>query len=91
MLLVVLLYLGRRVINLVADGDVATVRQARKIPTIKIVSFDWLEDSLMTKRRRNERAYLMGPLATTAAEAKVRKKMTRRKNIAKSGMPLQRC
>ena len=66
-----------------ADSEIDTVREARKIPGIKIVSFDWLEDSLMTKRARNERPYLMGPMANTAKETKTQKKIIRKKNITK--------
>lgn len=59
------------------------VQQARKLKTIKIVSFDWLEDSLMWMRPKNEREYLMAPRVKMAVETKAKKKAVRKDNIAK--------
>ncbi|PYH98586.1 hypothetical protein BO71DRAFT_426032 [Aspergillus ellipticus CBS 707.79] len=36
-------------------GDVETVRKAKRLKSIKIVSYDWLEDSLLSKNRRPKR------------------------------------
>ena len=36
------------------------VKAACQLKTVKIVSFDWLEDSLIKMYPRNEREYLMG-------------------------------
>jgi len=64
----------------------ATVKLARKLKTVKIVSFDWLEDSLMKQSPKNVREYLMAPISKAKAETKARKKATRKKNIAKGSM-----
>ncbi|KAL6715479.1 hypothetical protein ACLMJK_006440 [Lecanora helva] len=71
--------------------NVTMVQQARRLRSVKIVSFDWLEDSLMSRMRRNEREYLMGPHAKLAALAKAKKKKTRRKNIAKGMEIFEKC
>ncbi|KAL9129242.1 MAG: hypothetical protein Q9217_002254 [Psora testacea] len=64
---------------------VPKVKQALKLKTVKIVKFDWLEDSLLSKppRVRNEREYLMGTIIGTARESKTRKKAARKHNIKK--------
>lgn len=67
-------------------SNYAIVHQARKLKTVKIVSFDWLEDSLMKGMAENEREYLMGPRTRLAVDNKAKKKATRRKNIAKGSM-----
>jgi hypothetical protein len=54
--------------------------------TVKIVSFDWLEDSLMKQSPKNARDYLMVPMTKVKAETKAKKKMLRKKNIAKGSM-----
>ncbi|GKZ36265.1 hypothetical protein AbraIFM66950_007265 [Aspergillus brasiliensis] len=36
-------------------NDVEAVREAKRLRTIKIVSYDWLEDSLLSKNRRPKR------------------------------------
>lgn len=53
------------------------------IPTIKIVSFDWFEDSLMLGKRIPEDLYLMGPRARYEAQARTSKRKTRKQNIKK--------
>lgn len=63
-----------------------TVKQARKLKTVKIVSFDWLEDSLMKQRPKNVREYLMAPITKAKVETKVKKKILRKKNIAKGSV-----
>lgn len=60
-----------------------TVQQARKLNTVKIVSFDWLEDSLMKQTAKSTGGYLMSPRTKAAAEIKAKKKVVRKKNIAK--------
>ncbi|GKZ26182.1 hypothetical protein AbraIFM66951_010054 [Aspergillus brasiliensis] len=44
--------------------DVEAVREAKRLRTIKIVSYDWLEDSLLSKNRRPKREteYLLANL-----------------------------
>ena len=59
------------------------VQQAQRLRTVKIVSFDWLEDSLMKRMPKNEREYLMGPRMQMEAEARAKKRYVRKKNIAK--------
>jgi len=50
---------------------------------VKIVSFDWLEDSLIAMRVKNEREYLMGIRVKAAAQTKEKKKMLRKGNVKK--------
>ena len=59
------------------------VKRAILIKTIYIVSFDWLEDSLMKGRPRNERDYLISPRVKTEAATKARRKLVRKQNIKK--------
>ena len=59
------------------------VKQAYFLKTIHIVSFDWLEDSLMKGRPRDERDYLMAPRVKVEATTKAKKKKARRENIKK--------
>lgn len=59
------------------------VRKARKIRAIKIISWDWLEDTLMKGRPVQEFEYLMGPLVKCATETKEKKKAVRKENIKK--------
>ncbi|KAL9633021.1 MAG: hypothetical protein Q9164_004947 [Protoblastenia rupestris] len=82
--------ISRKVTHLVCSKEnyrkaVATVKQAIELKTVKIVSFDWLEDSLLSKppRVRNEREYLMTSIIRTTAETKERKKLVRKQNITK--------
>ncbi|KAL2056068.1 hypothetical protein ABVK25_003711 [Lepraria finkii] len=65
--------------------DVLMVHQASALKTIKIVSFDWLEDSLMSKTQspKSEGAYLIGPRVKKEAATKARKKIVRKGNIQK--------
>ncbi|KAK4693793.1 hypothetical protein P7C71_g3669, partial [Lecanoromycetidae sp. Uapishka_2] len=52
--------------------DVAMVDKARALKTVKIVSFDWLEDSLMKMVPLSDRNYLMGPKMRTTAVKKAK-------------------
>jgi hypothetical protein len=56
------------------------VRAALKLKSVKVVTYDWLEDCLMNKRRRNERPYL---LTKVEADKRMRKKQEVRR--AKAG------
>ena len=53
------------------------------MPTIKIVTFDWFEDSLMLGKRIPEDLYLMGPRVRREAQARTSKRKTRKQNIKK--------
>lgn len=64
------------------------VKQARKIKKLKIVSFDWLEDSLMNQSPKREGKYLMKGRIKEAAKAKAKKSMTRKQNIKQGGKGL---
>ena len=59
------------------------VEQARALKTIKIVSFDWLEDSLMPKNAtsKSEEDYLLGPRIKKESAAKTKKNLVRKANI----------
>ena len=59
------------------------VDKARRLRTVKIVSWDWLEDTLMKGRPIEESAYLMAPLVKRAEDAKEKRKAVRRENIEK--------
>ena len=61
------------------------VKQARKIKKLKIVSFDWLEDSLMNHSPKREGGYLMKGRVKAAAKAKAKKTATRRQNMKQGG------
>ena len=71
----------------VYTGDTRTlmipVEQARALKTIKIVSFDWLEDSLMPKTgaSKSEEDYLMGPRIKKESATKTKKNVVRKANI----------
>ena len=61
-----------------------TVQKARQLrQTVKTVSWDWLEDSLLRRRRMKERDYLLMPAfpVLEEREAKQRRKELRRENI----------
>ncbi len=59
------------------------VQQARKLKDLKIVSFDWLEDSLMKGSPKQEGPYLMNRQVKVAAKVKAEKKAVRKENIQK--------
>lgn len=59
------------------------VQQARKINGLKIVTFDWLEDSLMKGCRKKDGPYLLSRQFKIAVKAKVKKKTVRKENIQK--------
>ena len=52
-----------------------------KYNSMKVVTFDWLEDSLHKKSKRREGSYLL----EKKAEAKARKRELRQKNLLLSG------
>ncbi|KAF6231217.1 hypothetical protein HO173_010549 [Letharia columbiana] len=63
--------------------NVAMVQKARQLRTVKIVSWDWLEDTLMKEHPMKESEYLMAPLVKCAADNKEKKKAVRKENIRK--------
>ena len=63
---------------------VYAVQQARKLKSVKIVSFDWLEDSLLKKSAKREGEYLMNNRTKSTAQKKEKKKMVRKANVKKS-------
>ena len=61
---------------------VPIVLQAKHIPSIKIVSYDWLEDSLMNHRPlREDPYYLMKRRVLRDSEKRAKKKGIRKQNI----------
>lgn len=60
--------------------------QARKIKKLKIVSYDWLEDSLMRQSPRKEGEYLMRGKIKAIAKTKAKRKVTRKKNLQAGGL-----
>ncbi|MCJ1472638.1 hypothetical protein MMC13_001287 [Lambiella insularis] len=63
--------------------QVAMVQEARKLKKCHIVSFDWLEDSLMIKRPKRVGEYLMKAQVKAKAKAKAKKKVIRDATIMK--------
>ena len=61
------------------------VQQARKIKKCKIVSWDWLEDSLLAKRPRRAGEFLLKGRIKVKAKAKATKKESRDANIMTGG------
>lgn len=61
------------------------MKQAKTIKKLKIVNFDWLEDSLMNQSPKREGKYLMKGRVKEAAKAKAKKNATRKRNIKQGG------
>ena len=57
------------------------VHKARQLRSVKIVSWDWLEDSLMKEHPMRELDYLLAPLVKCAKDAREKKKAVRKENI----------
>ncbi|KAI9859912.1 MAG: hypothetical protein M1830_006247, partial [Pleopsidium flavum] len=60
------------------------VKQALKIKALKIVTFDWFEDSLMQHSPKREGEYLLKRVIKKAQKIKARKK-TQAKRVIKEG------
>ncbi|MCJ1398129.1 hypothetical protein MMC11_001326 [Xylographa trunciseda] len=80
--------IGPDVTHLVCSEDhfkksVAKVQQARKIKKCKIVTWDWLEDSLLAKRPLRAGDFLLKSQVKAKVKAKATKKETRDDNILK--------
>lgn len=65
---------------------ITAVQKAILLKTVKIVSFDWLEDSLMSKsvRLKPDRDYLMSETIRVASIEKKGRKKLRQSNVKKS-------
>lgn len=61
------------------------VKQAKKIKTCSIVSFDWLEDSLMKFTAKRVKPYLLKVVTKERARAKVESKQLRDEDIKTGG------
>lgn len=73
-----------------ADPGSFIVRKARRLGSVKIVSWDWLEDALTKEHPVEETEYLMtAPVAECAAKSKEEKKAVRKENI-KTGSTFSR-
>ena len=57
---------------------------------MKIVTYDWLEDSLLAKRRKADRDYLLSRLTKTEAKKKEATAATRRKQLEVGGKSISR-
>ena len=57
------------------------VEQALKIKSLKIVTFDWLEDSLLKRTRKREGPYLLNRFFKAKEKAKAKKKTVRKQKI----------
>ena len=62
-----------------------TVQKAQRIKTVKIVSWDWLEDSLLStsKKAKPEGEYLMSGRTKAKAANKFKRRVVRKTNVAK--------
>lgn len=60
---------------------VPVVRQAQKVKGLYIVSFDWLEDSLMKSWPRKEANYVLERQVRAAKKSKKEKKAVKKENI----------
>ncbi|MCJ1425716.1 hypothetical protein MMC29_003616, partial [Sticta canariensis] len=63
--------------------SVTMVREARTIDGLSIVTFDWLEDSLMKMYARKETGYFLHRQGRASAKAKKTKKTVRKQTIQK--------
>ena len=54
--------------------DCATVQQAREIPAIHVVNFDWLEDTINNKRPQKSSLYYIGRKMGKEAKTRTRVK-----------------
>ena len=61
---------------------ICAVQQARKIKTCKIVSYDWLEDSLIKFSCKQAGPYLLSAQFKASEKTKPKKKEIRDKNVA---------
>ncbi|PWY77493.1 hypothetical protein BO70DRAFT_294673 [Aspergillus heteromorphus CBS 117.55] len=63
-------------------NDIEIVRKAKRVKSIKIVSFDWLEDSLQSKNRRPKREteYLLENILMAEKKANEKKKGKRERS-----------
>ena len=66
---------------------ICAVQQARKIKTCKIVSYDWLEDSLVKFTCKRAGPYLLSAQFKASEKTKAKKKEVRDTNIKKGGLP----
>ena len=62
--------------------DVLQVKQAQQL-SVKIVTFDWLEDTLLQKKRCSIQKYLLSKCLKAKAKAKKAEATARRDNIKK--------
>lgn len=60
--------------------------QALEFKKTKIVSYDWLEDSLMKRSPKKEGEYLMRRKVKAIAKAKAKKKVVRKENLKAGGL-----
>lgn len=59
------------------------MKQAKKIKTCKVVSYDWLEDSLMNFTSKRTGPYLLKSAIKERAKAKAKRKQIRVEDIQK--------
>jgi hypothetical protein len=65
------------------------VQKARKINSIKIVTYDWLEDSLQMRSRRREGLYLLAKVEKSDKKLKAERKVKERRALKKEGKILR--
>ena len=72
------------------DADNRKVKQAKAATHVKIVTYDWLEDSLLDKRRKAEKEYLFSRREKKIVKKKLITAAARRK-VMEEGGRLFRC
>ncbi|KAL8745143.1 MAG: hypothetical protein Q9190_002701 [Brigantiaea leucoxantha] len=80
-------FFGLRNFNLIKRSDHLSlaVQQARKIKSIKIVTFDWLEDSLMASSPERATEYLLKRQVKLAAKHKIKQKKAKKEKLSDGG------
>ena len=67
------------------DANIWKVKRAKAAAHVKIVTYDWLEDSLLAKRRKADKNYLLSRITKTTAKKKVITAAARRKQLEEGG------
>ena len=71
------------------DTDIWKVTQAKAAAHVKIVTYDWLEDSLLARRRKAEKDYLLSRIIKKVAKQKAITAAARRKELEEGGWSIR--
>ena len=64
----------------------ASVKQALNYRKIKIVNYDWLEDSLLDRSPKRPKDYLLRREVKALAKAKAKRRRVRKENLKQGGI-----